>query len=105
MDIDDTSIGQLTARFVDSKYSRIFVWHKSIDNIVGLCQFEESVHAPDNIADVMMQVNFVPETMPLQLMLQNFIKHRSNIAVVIDEFGGTAGVIRSRTCSNRFSAR
>lgn len=41
----------------------------------------------------MMQVNFVPETMPLQLMLQNFIKHRSNIAVVIDEFGGTAGVI------------
>ena len=45
------------------------------------------------IADVMMEVNFVPETMPLQLMLENFIKHRSNIAVVIDEFGGTAGVI------------
>ena len=41
----------------------------------------------------MMEVNFVPETMPLQLMLENFIKHRSNIAVVIDEFGGTAGVI------------
>ena len=40
-----------------------------------------------------MKVNFVPETMPLQLLLQNFIKHRSNIAVVIDEFGGTAGVI------------
>ena len=41
----------------------------------------------------MMEVNFVPETMPLQAMLENFIKHRSNIAVVIDEFGGTAGVI------------
>ena len=48
---------------------------------------------PRQIADVMMEVNFVPETMPLQLMLENFIKHRSNIAVVIDEFGGTAGVI------------
>ena len=50
VDIDDTTIEQLTARFVDSKYSRIFVWRKSIDN-------------------------------------------RTNIAVVIDEFGGTAGVI------------
>lgn len=43
--------------------------------------------------------------MPLQLVLPNFIKHRTNIAVVIDEFGGTAGVIRSKTCWNRFSAR
>ena len=41
----------------------------------------------------MMEVNFVPETMPLQLVLENFIKHRTNIAVVIDEFGGTAGII------------
>ncbi len=93
VDIDDTSIGQLTARFVDSKYSRIFVWRKSIDNIVGYVNSKSLFTRPAKIADVMMQVNFVPETMPLQLMLQNFIKHRSNIAVVIDEFGGTAGVI------------
>ena len=46
-----------------------------------------------DIDDTSIEVNFVPETMPLQLMLENFIKHRSNIAVVIDEFGGTAGVI------------
>lgn len=93
VDIDDTSIEQLTARFVDSKYSRIFVWRKSIDNIVGYVNSKSLFTRPANIADVMMQVNFVPETMPLQLVLQNFIKHRSNIAVVIDEFGGTAGVI------------
>lgn len=93
VDIEDTSIEQLTARFVDSKYSRIFVWRKSIDNIVGYVNSKSLFTRPANIADVMMQVNFVPETMPLQLVLQNFIKHRSNIAVVIDEFGGTAGVI------------
>lgn len=93
VDIEDTSIGQLTARFVDSKYSRIFVWRKSIDNIVGYVNSKSLFTRPANIADVMMQVNFVPETMPLQLVLQNFIKHRSNIAVVIDEFGGTAGII------------
>ena len=93
VDIDDTTIEQLTARFVDSKYSRIFVWRKSIDNIIGYINSKSLFSRPAGISDVMMQVNFVPETMPLQLVLQNFIKHRTNIAVVIDEFGGTAGVI------------
>ncbi|WP_295936838.1 hemolysin family protein [uncultured Alistipes sp.] len=93
VDIDDTTIEQLTARFVDSKYSRIFVWSKSIDNIIGYVNSKSLFTRPANITDVMMQVNFVPETMPLQLVLQNFIKHSSNIAVVIDEFGGTAGII------------
>ena len=93
VDIDDTTIEQLTARFVDSKYSRIFVWRKSIDNIIGYINSTSLFTRPAGISDVMMQVNFVPETMPLQLVLQNFIKHRTNIAVVIDEFGGTAGVI------------
>ena len=93
VDIDDTTIEQLTARFVDSKYSRIFVWRKSIDNIIGYINSKSLFTRPVGISDVMMQVNFVPETMPLQLVLQNFIKHRTNIAVVIDEFGGTAGVI------------
>lgn len=93
VDIDDTTIEQLTARFVDSKYSRIFVWRKSIDNIIGYINSKSLFTRPAGISDVMMQVNFVPETMPLQLVLQNFIKHRTNIAVVIDEFGGTAGII------------
>ena len=93
VDIDDTTIEQLTARFVDSKYSRIFVWRKSIDNIIGYVNSKSLFTRPAQIADVVMEVNYVPETMPLQSMLENFIKHRSNIAVVIDEFGGTAGII------------
>ena len=93
VDIDDTTIEQLTARFVDSKYSRIFVWRKSIDNIIGYVNSKSLFTRPSRIDDVMMEVNYVPETMPLQSMLENFIKHRSNIAVVIDEFGGTAGII------------
>lgn len=93
VDIDDTTIEQLTARFVETKYSRIFVWRKSIDNIVGYVNSKSLFTKPKTIEDVIMTVNFVPETMPLQLVLENFIKHRSNIAVVIDEFGGTAGVI------------
>lgn len=93
VDRENTSIEQLTARFVETMYSRIFVWEKSIDNIVGYVNSKSLFQKPADIGSVLMKVNFVPETMPLQQVLQNFIKHRSNIAVVIDEFGGTAGVI------------
>ncbi len=93
VDLDDTSVEQLTARFVDSKFSRIFVWRKSIDNIVGYVNSKSLFMRPASVDEVVMEVNFVPETMPLQLLLENFTRHRSNIAVVIDEFGGTAGVI------------
>lgn len=93
VDIDDTSIEQLTARFVDSKFSRIFVWRRSIDHIIGYVNSKSLFTGPQRIDEVLMEVHFVPETMPLQQVLENFIKHRSNVAVVIDEFGGTAGII------------
>lgn len=93
VDIDHTTIEQLTSRFVESKYSRIFVWRKSIDNILGYVNSKSLFTRPTDLRSVMMHVNFVPETMALQQVLKNFIRHRTNIAVVIDEFGGTAGVI------------
>ena len=93
VDVETTTIEQLTARFVDTKFSRIFVWRESIDNIVGYVNSKSLFTCPKRLSDVLMEVNYVPETMPLHAMLENFIKHRSNIAVVIDEFGGTAGII------------
>jgi len=93
VDADDTTVEGLTGRFADTKYSRIFLWRGNIDNIVGYVNSKSLFTRPKTLADVTMKVNFVPETMPLQSVLQNFIKHRSNIAVVIDEFGGTAGII------------
>ena len=93
VDIDSTSVEQLTARFADTMYSRIFVWRGNIDNIIGYVNSKSLFTRPATIGEVIMEVSFVPETMPLQLVLQNFIKHRSNVAVVIDEFGGTAGII------------
>lgn len=93
VDIDSTTIEQLTTRFTQTNYSRLFVWRKSIDNIIGYVNSKSLFTRPEGIRDVLMKVNFVAETMPLQAVLQNFIKHRTNIAVVIDEFGGTAGII------------
>lgn len=93
VDIDDTSIKALTARFVESKYSRIFVWKESVDNIVGYVNSKSLFRHPTSIDEGLMEVQYVPETMPLQALMQRLIRHKSNIAVVIDEFGGTAGII------------
>ena len=93
VDIDETTIESLTERFVESKYSRIFVWRDSVDNIIGYVNSKSLFTAPKSIEQVLIEVDFVVETMPLQDVLTQFIKQKSNIAVVIDEFGGTAGII------------
>ena len=89
----DATIEELTERFVDTKYSRLFVWRNNIDNIIGYVNSKSLFTRPATIAEVMMEVSYVPETMPLQAVLQTFTRSRSGIAVVIDEFGGTAGII------------
>ena len=93
VDIDDATIESLTERFVETMYSRIFVWKDSIDNIVGYVNSKSLFREPQSVSEVMMKVDYVAETLPLQNMLEKFMKSKSNIAVVIDEFGGTAGII------------
>ncbi|MFI3304080.1 MAG: hemolysin family protein [Rikenellaceae bacterium] len=93
VDIDSTTIEEITERFAQTKYSRLFVWRGSIDNIIGYVNSKSLFRSPDKVDEILMKVNFVPETMPLNSLLQSLIKHKSNIAVVIDEWGGTAGVI------------
>lgn len=88
-----TSIEELTERFVESKYSRIFIWRESIDDIVGYVNSKSLFDNPKSIDEVMMKVDSVAETLPLQTLLENFIKRKQSVAVVIDEFGGTAGII------------
>ena len=93
VDADSTTIEQLTERFVETKYTRIFVWRKSIDNMVGYVNSKSLFQNPKTIDEVLMEVLCVPETMPLQVLMEQMTKHKANVAVVIDEFGGTAGII------------
>ena len=93
VDLESTTIEELTERFVESNYSRIFVWHDSIDNIIGYVNSKSLFERPTCISDILIKTIYVAETMPLQAMLETFTKRRASIAVVIDEFGGTAGII------------
>lgn len=93
VDLESTSIAELTERFVETNYSRIFVWHDTIDNIIGYVNSKSLFEKPESISDVLIKTIYVAETMPLQAMLETFTKRKASIAVVIDEFGGTAGII------------
>ena len=93
VDIDDCTMEDLTAKFVETMYSRIFVWRNSIDNIVGYVNSKSLFERPQSIDEALMKVDYVAETLPLQDLLTQFTKNKSSIAVVIDEFGGTAGII------------
>ena len=93
VELDATTIEQLTERFVETKFSRIFVWHDTIDNIIGYVNSKSLFEKPKTLSDVIIKTIYVAETMPLQAMLETFTKRRASIAVVIDEFGGTAGII------------
>ena len=93
VDIDDCTMEQLTERFVETMYSRIFVWRDSIDNIIGYVNSKSLFENPQSIEEALIKVDYVAETLPLQDLLTQFTKNKSSIAVVIDEFGGTAGII------------
>ena len=93
VDLESTTIEELTARFVDTHFSRIFVWHDTIDNIIGYVNSKSLFERPESISDILIKTIYVAETMPLQAMLETFTKRKASIAVVIDEFGGTAGII------------
>ncbi len=89
----DMPIAELSRRFVQTKYSRIFVYEGSIDNIVGYVNTKSLFTSPATLAEVLMKVDFVPESMPAPRLLTDMIKRRQSVAVVIDEFGGTAGMV------------
>ncbi len=89
----DTSIENLTARFVETGFSKIFIYKESIDNIIGYVSSQDLFKAPKSIRKMIRKVPFVPETMPAQNLLKIFIKERKNLAVVVDEFGAISGIV------------
>ncbi len=89
----DTSIEELTRRFIDTNFSRLFVWEESIDNIVGYVTTKSLFRKPQSIKEILMPVRYVPEAMETERLMGEMIRTKQSVAVVIDEFGGTAGVI------------
>ena len=92
VDIND-SIKNLNALFTSSGLSKILVYKDSVDDIVGYVHSFELFKKPKDIKSVVMGVEFVPETMLVKDVLSLLTKKRKSISVVIDEYGGTSGII------------
>ena len=92
IDIYD-SINELKELFVSTGYSKIVVYQNSIDDIIGYVHSFELFKKPKSIKSVMIPVEFIPETIFIKDALNVLTKKRKSIAVVLDEYGGTSGII------------
>ncbi|MCQ2203194.1 MAG: hemolysin family protein [Bacteroidales bacterium] len=92
IDIND-SVEELDKMFIDSGYSKILVYEDSIDNIIGYVHVSAMFKGIKNIKEMMTPIVVVPETMGAQMLLKLFTGQHKSIALVVDEFGGTAGMI------------
>ncbi|WP_346856383.1 hemolysin family protein [uncultured Draconibacterium sp.] len=89
------SIAELRQKFVETGYSRILFYTENIDNIIGYVHSSILFHNPDSIESFIKKVLIVPETMPANKLLSTFIQEHKSIAIVVDEFGGTSGMVTS----------
>ena len=87
------SVDALKKLFIDTGYSKIIVYQNSIDDILGYVHSFELFKKPRTIKSVMILVPFVPETIFIKEVLTVLTKKRKSVAVVIDEYGGTAGIV------------
>ena len=86
-------IDELRKKFIDTKLSKIIVYDDSIDNIVGYVHHLDLYRRPQAIRDILHTITPVPEAMSAVDLMNRFTKERKSIAWVIDEFGGTAGIV------------
>ena len=83
----------LTKLFSDTGYSKILIYKDTIDNIIGYVHSYELFKKPKTIKSILLPVEFVPETMLIQKILNVLTKKRKSMAVVLDEYGGTSGIL------------
>ena len=90
-----SSIDELRQKFVETGYSRILFYDENVDNIVGYVHSSALFKNPETIKPFIQNVLIVPESMPANKLLSTFIKEHRSIAIVVDEFGGTSGMVTS----------
>lgn len=92
IEIND-SIEKLKEVIISTYHSRILVYEENIDNVIGYVHHFDLHKHPEKIEDILMPIKVVPETMPCQTLMNALIAESKSIAWVINEYGGTAGVV------------
>lgn len=93
IDIDDCSIDELKSKFIESGHSKIIVFREDIDHIIGYIHSSEMFKHVSDISKHIQQMPYVPETMAARKLMQIFLQQKKSLGVVVDEFGGTSGIV------------
>jgi CBS domain containing-hemolysin-like protein len=88
-----SSLEEVSQKFIESGYSKLIVYEDNLDNIRGVILLKDLFTNPVDLKSMMRDVVFVPDTKKSLEMLNEFLKKQFSLAVVVDEFGGTAGII------------
>ena len=89
----NASLDELKSHFIESGISKIIVYKARIDNIIGYIHSSEMFRHAESWKEHISQIPFVPETMAAQKLMQLFMQQKKTLAVVVDEFGGTSGIV------------
>ena len=93
IDVEDCTVAQLRNLFVESGHSKMIVYRGDIDHIIGYIHSSELFKHFTHIAKHVQQMPFVPETMAARKLMHIFLQQKKSLAVVVDEFGGTSGIV------------
>ncbi|MBO5550202.1 MAG: HlyC/CorC family transporter [Prevotella sp.] len=93
IDIDECTIEELKYKFIESGHSKIIVYREDIDHIIGYIHSSEMFKQVENISEHIQQMPYVPETMAARKLMQIFLQQKKSLGVVVDEFGGTSGIV------------
>lgn len=93
VDTDNCSIDDLKQKFIESGNSKLIVYESDIDHIIGYIHSSELFKNPVNWRDGIRTMPFVPETIAASKLMQTFLQQKKSLGVVVDEFGGTSGIV------------
>lgn len=89
----DVTTDELRSRFIETGLSKILIFDENIDNIIGYIHSSELFKHPDHWIEQLCQVSIVPETMAANKLMRVLMQEKKSLAVVVDEFGGTSGIV------------
>ena len=89
----EEEVSELLTKFTETEHSKLIVYRESLDQVLGYVHTSSMFKNPNTIEEAVQTVLVVPETMQANVVLSEFTKNRKSIAIVVDEFGGTEGMI------------